>query len=170
MLSSGRTLVVLSASSLLTISPIALAEAMAAEERCMGRDAMIVGTDHADHILGTATADVILARGGDDRILGKGGNDVICSGKGSDVVHAGPGDDQVEDGDDPYSYSDGNEMFGVKGTTCCRGASRMIASTPGRATTSLSATIAPTLSTSRAPPTAWLLILQSVLPGGKAQT
>ncbi len=56
-------------------------------ERCLGRDATIVGTSGDDRLHGTPHADVIVGMGGDDRIDGAGGNDRICeAGPGSAVV------------------------------------------------------------------------------------
>ena len=56
--------------------------ASAAEVKCGGETATIVGTGGKDRLVGTDGPDVIVALGKRDRIRGKGGDDLICAGDG----------------------------------------------------------------------------------------
>ncbi|MGH7129019.1 MAG: calcium-binding protein, partial [Planctomycetaceae bacterium] len=69
--------------------------ATAANRRCLGKRATIVGTNGGDRIRGTAADDVIVARGGNDNINSKGGNDIVCAGAGKDKVRGGGGNDKL---------------------------------------------------------------------------
>jgi Ca2+-binding RTX toxin-like protein len=107
--------VVLAASSLLV--SMLPATVQAAEPRCAGRKATIVGTSGHDVLQGTAGRDVISGLFGRDEIRGGDGNDFICGGGGrdqivggegndvlrgnghTDVIDAGPGNDKAYGGD-----------------------------------------------------------------------
>ena len=73
--------------------------ARAAEEKCDGKVATIVGTKGRDKIQGTNEGDVIVSLGGDDNVDGRGGDDTICSGGGDDRVFGEFGNDVVGGGD-----------------------------------------------------------------------
>jgi Ca2+-binding RTX toxin-like protein len=81
---------------LLTSSLVGLAlPAAAAQPKCFGKKATIVGTKGDDHLTGTKGRDVIVSKGGVDTIESKGGTDLICAGRAFDVVFAGRGNDKI---------------------------------------------------------------------------
>jgi Ca2+-binding RTX toxin-like protein len=89
------------AAALLLALPLPLSlttRADAADFRCDGRAATLVGTSGDDLLTGTAGNDVIVGRGGVDTIDGKSGQDVICGGRGRDLIDGGPDDDRVYGG------------------------------------------------------------------------
>ena len=101
--------VVLAMCAVLTLPQVAAA----AEPRCFGKKATIVGTQEGDHIKGTPGADVILGLGGSDVIRGLGGDDLICAGKGYDQVYGGAGNDRIAGGQDVDSLlgNGGNDQI-----------------------------------------------------------
>lgn len=90
--------------------------AHAGGERCMGRNATIVGTNGSDRLVGTNGPDVIDGRKGFDYILGRGGDDLICGGSGDDHLDAGAGADALtgDRGDDTLVAGRGTEFMGGK--------------------------------------------------------
>src|SRR5262245_52105767 len=77
------------------ISFAAVVDASAAQVRCHGLRATIVGTAGDDEIRGTARRDVIVSRAGFDIIYANGGDDVVCGGSGASLIRGGPGSDQL---------------------------------------------------------------------------
>lgn len=69
--------------------------ASAAEVKCRGETATIVGTSGPEVIEGTPGRDVIAALAGGDVIWGRGGDDLICGGDGGDTISGGGGDDAI---------------------------------------------------------------------------
>jgi uncharacterized delta-60 repeat protein len=67
----------------------------AANSKCAGKKATIVGTNGKDKLKGTKKRDVISAGKGKDTVKGLGGNDLICGGKGKDKLLGGPGKDKL---------------------------------------------------------------------------
>jgi Ca2+-binding RTX toxin-like protein len=105
----GRTTV-----ALLLAAPVPLAmapPAHAAELRCRGEVATIVGTSHRDTLTGTPGADVIVGRGGRDIIDAGGGDDVVCGGTSADTIDGGDGDDRISGnrGDDRLRDREGDD-------------------------------------------------------------
>ncbi|HEY1356576.1 MAG TPA: hypothetical protein VGF09_09675 [Solirubrobacterales bacterium] len=97
---------------------------VATKARCAGRNATIVGTQHADNLKGTKRADVIAGLGGNDRISALAGNDVICGGKGKDVINGGAGKDKLlgEAGKDTLEGGSGKDrLLGGGGKDVCNG-------------------------------------------------
>jgi Ca2+-binding RTX toxin-like protein len=62
----------------------------AANAKCAGTKATIIGTNAKDKLKGTRKRDVIVGLGGKDTIKGLKGNDLICGGKGKDRIFGGP--------------------------------------------------------------------------------
>ena len=81
----------------------------AAEIRCRGKRATIIGTSQADTLQGTRRRDVIVAFSGNDRIRSLRGRDLICAGRGRDFVQAGAGDDRA------FGGSGNDRLFGQAG-------------------------------------------------------
>jgi uncharacterized delta-60 repeat protein len=67
----------------------------AANAKCAGKKATVVGTNAKDKLKGTKKRDVITGLGGKDTIKGLKGNDLICGGKGRDKLLGGPGNDKL---------------------------------------------------------------------------
>jgi uncharacterized delta-60 repeat protein len=67
---------------------------VATKARCAGKNATIVGTQHADRLKGTKKADIIAGLGGNDRISSLAGNDIVCGGNGKDTIDLGKGSDE----------------------------------------------------------------------------
>ena len=67
----------------------------AANAKCAGKKATIIGTNAKDKLKGTRKRDVIVGLGGKDTIKGLKGNDLICGGKGKDRIFGGPGNDTL---------------------------------------------------------------------------
>jgi Ca2+-binding RTX toxin-like protein len=96
---------------------------VAAERRCRGRTATIVGragqrvikgTAKSDVIVGSPKSDVIVGGGGRDRICARGGDDRVRAGQGTDVVEGAAGDDRLKGGrgDDDLLGGDGRDRLG----------------------------------------------------------
>ncbi|HEY7256055.1 MAG TPA: hypothetical protein VH476_05170 [Solirubrobacterales bacterium] len=91
---------------------------------CAGRNATIVGTQHADKLKGTKRADVIAGLGGNDRISSLAGNDVVCGGAGKDTIKGGSGRDRLigEGGKDKLLGEGGKDkLIGGTGRDVCNG-------------------------------------------------
>jgi len=86
----------------------------AADQKCKGKAATIVGTENDDSLEGTDEADVIVALGGDDDVKGGGGNDVICGKGGNDDLRGNGGKDKLRGGggNDNVKGGGGNDVVG----------------------------------------------------------
>ena len=87
------------------------APAGAAERRCLGEKATIVGTSGDDTLRGTDERDVILGLGGQDEIRSGGGDDIVCAGRANDFVAAGGGNDSVSGGSGSDTIELGEGVF-----------------------------------------------------------
>jgi hypothetical protein len=99
----------------------------AAEGRCAGEAATIVGTEKAEAISGTDGDDVIAGLGGDDAIRGIGGDDRICGGGGGDTIGGGGGNDVArgEAGSDELAGGAGSDRLrGGRGRDVLLGSGR----------------------------------------------
>jgi uncharacterized delta-60 repeat protein len=67
----------------------------AAEVRCGGRKATVVGSAGPDTLKGTKRRDVIAGLGGNDRILGLARADIVCGEAGNDTLRGGSGRDRL---------------------------------------------------------------------------
>jgi uncharacterized delta-60 repeat protein len=67
----------------------------AANAKCAGKKATIIGTNAKDKLKGTKKRDVIAGLGGKDTLKGLKGNDILCGGKGKDKLLGGPGNDKL---------------------------------------------------------------------------
>ena len=95
------------------IPPTVPAPPAAAQARCDGRVATIVGTSGPDVLQGTGGPDVIASLGGNDLVHGGAGNDRICLGAGNDRGIGGSGSDRIfgESGRDILSGGSGNDRL-----------------------------------------------------------
>ena len=84
--------------AVLLMLAVYVSQAAAAQPRCAGLRATIVGTVGNDYIRGTAGRDVIVALDGADTIWARAGNDEVCAGRGDDHVRGGPGRDNARGG------------------------------------------------------------------------
>jgi hypothetical protein len=108
-----RSGAILVSAMLLASLALAMTSAAAAEARCKGRRATIVGTNDGEVIEGTPKVDVIVARGGNDIIYGRGGHDIICGGFGNDRLVGGAGKDWLkgEHGEDTLLGGGGEDWL-----------------------------------------------------------
>lgn len=61
-------------------------------------DAVIIGTQKADHLTGTGNANKIMGEAGNDRLEGKAGDDTLNGGSGDNWLFGGDGKDRIVGG------------------------------------------------------------------------
>ncbi|MGC4109375.1 MAG: hypothetical protein QM747_02895 [Nocardioides sp.] len=106
----------MAALGLSTFGLVALAApSSAADVRCHGHVATIVGTDGDDTLTGTSGADVIVGLGGNDTIRALGGDDILCGDDGADQLYGGDGDDLLYGGNDEIVDTCDDACFEYRG-------------------------------------------------------
>jgi Ca2+-binding RTX toxin-like protein len=97
------------------LQPIPAEAAAPPADRCLGRQATIIGTAGNETLTGTPGPDVIVGLGGKDTVNALGGNDVICGRTGKDKLKGGPGNDRL------LGNKAADSLVGGGGGDQCRG-------------------------------------------------